>query len=98
MASLMYTDGSNGNGIKDAHELMFYFHLYPLAMFDIGFMCSYVPLMGNNPTLRAEFVDFGKQLARSNPFLAAAVETWLSELTKFPNLGTYMIIQIQRIG
>ena len=41
MAQLRYTDGSNGNGIRDFDELLRYFRHSPLAFYDDGFVTSY---------------------------------------------------------
>ena len=45
MASLPYTDGSNGNGIKDFVELVRYLRKAPLAFWDQGFIGSYHDLI-----------------------------------------------------
>lgn len=48
MASLPYTDGSNGNGIKNIDELIAYFYLCPLAFWDTKFVASYSSLINSN--------------------------------------------------
>lgn len=41
MAQLPYTDGSNGNGIRDFEVLLRYFKRCPLAFYDKAFIASY---------------------------------------------------------
>lgn len=45
MSSLSYTDGSNGNGIRNVDELLRYFENNYLALCDHGFVASYRDLL-----------------------------------------------------
>lgn len=68
MSSLPYTDGSNGNGITDADELLRFLEGSPLAMFDFNYMRSYLTLLAPR---RQEVMECferataGRQLQRS---------------------------------
>jgi hypothetical protein len=48
MASLPYTDGSNGNGITNIDELIAYLYLCPTAYWNTRFLASYGSLIKKN--------------------------------------------------
>jgi hypothetical protein len=45
MATLLYTNGNDGNGITEIKELIHYFIKNPIALFDCGFLRSYYILI-----------------------------------------------------
>ena len=49
MSNLKYTDGSNGNGLTDVHELLAYLTKYEGAFLDVNFMSSYQNLLLRGP-------------------------------------------------
>ncbi len=51
MADLPYTDGSSGNGITDASELLQYLEKYPVAMMDQRYMIGYMPLIKSDESV-----------------------------------------------
>jgi hypothetical protein len=55
MATLPYTDGSNGNGICKLSELLVYLSSYPLAFHDLNFIKSYARLINSSDDMRASF-------------------------------------------
>ena len=57
MAHLPYTGGSNGNGITKVDELRNYLTTCPLALYDEGFMASYIPLIKTDLKLKRELLE-----------------------------------------
>ena len=53
MAALPYTDGKNGNGIRNVTELLAYLRLNPVAFHDFSFMNSYAMLINSSEDARA---------------------------------------------
>jgi hypothetical protein len=57
MADLPYTNGSNGNGLTSALDLIKYVVKYPLALYDQRFMMSYIPLINSCPNEKKRLLN-----------------------------------------
>ena len=62
MSHLPYTDGSNGNGLTKAGDLLLYTRKYPVALVDERFMKSYIPLIKGDAKVKAEILQTASQL------------------------------------
>ena len=89
MAALPYTDGSDGNGITKAPELLAYLSASPQSFFDVPFMDSYLSLLAKHSDTALSIYDD----KTASPELHAELAQWLCSISDRTPAPAFILIR-----